>query len=503
MNVEIHNLTKTFGALRANDAIDLRFAGGQIHGVLGENGAGKSTLMKLLSGFLRSDTGEIRLDGRPAPFRSPADALRAGVGMVHQEPLDVPAFSVLENVFCGSSRALLRNRADARQKLTARAAHLGFSVDPDAPVGQLTVGQRQQLEIVRLLLGGARLLILDEPTTGISAAQARALFAALRTLAAEGSTILFVSHKLDEVAALCQTVSVLRAGRVQGAGQMPMPQPIERLLGLMFGAGERVGVESVVAPPRAVAPAPAPPIWQLEHIATRDGAAMLDDLSLAVPPGVIIGLAGLEGSGQQALLRLLSGSQRPTAGRVRVGGTDMTNAPMVRFRDAGIEYLPADRLNDGVIGAFSLTEHFELLRPRVERLVDQAASTAAAQTAIDDYNIKATPTTPIVALSGGNQQRALLSLVPPHSVGILLDQPTRGLDVTAALGIWARLEARAAAGAALVFASADLDEILTYSDSVMVFFGGHASPPLPRGELDFSRLAELIGGVGFEAVCDR
>ena len=503
MNVEIHNLTKTFGALRANDAIDLRFAGGQIHGVLGENGAGKSTLMKLLSGFLRPDAGEIQLDGRPAQFRSPADALRAGVGMVHQEPLDVPAFSALENVFCGSSRALLHSRADARQKLTTRAAHLGFSVDPDAPVGQLTVGQRQQLEIVRLLLGGARLLILDEPTTGISAAQARALFAALRTLAAEGSTILFVSHKLDEVGALCQTVSVLRAGRVQGAGQLPMPQPIERLLGMMFGAGERAGVESVVAPPRTVAQASAQPIWQLAHVTTRDGGAMLDDLSLTVPPGAIIGLAGLEGSGQQALLRLLSGSQRPTAGRVRVGGADMTNAPMVRFRDAGIEYLPADRLNDGVIGAFSLTEHFELLRPRAERLVDQAASTAAAQTAIADYNIKATPTTPIMALSGGNQQRASLSLVPPRSVGILLDQPTRGLDVTSALGIWARLKARAAAGAALVFASADLDEILTYSDSVMVFFGGRASLPLPRLELDFSRLAELIGGVGFEAVCDR
>ena len=504
MNVEIHNLTKTFGALRANDAIGLRFAAGQIHGVLGENGAGKSTLMKLLSGFLRPDAGEIRLNDQPMQFRSPADALRAGVGMVHQEPLDVPAFTALENVFCGSSRAVLRNRADARQKLVARAAHLGFSVDPDAPVGLLTVGQRQQLEIVRLLLGGARLLILDEPTTGISAAQARALFAALRTLAAEGSTILFVSHKLDEVATLCQTVSVLRAGRVQGAGQMAMPQPVERLLGMMFGAErERVVIEPVIAAPRILASASAQPIWQLEHGATRDGATALDDLSLTVLPGAIIGLAGLEGSGQQALLRLLSGSQRPTAGRVRVSGTDMTNAPMVRFRDAGIEYLPADRLNDGVIGAFSLTEHFELLRPRAERLVDQAASTVAARTAIADYNIKATPTTPIMALSGGNQQRALLSLVPPRSVGILLDQPTRGLDVTSALGIWARLRVRAAAGAALVFASADLDEILTYSDFVMVFFGGRTSPPLPRSELDFSRLAELIGGVGFEAVCDR
>ncbi|MBX0328447.1 ATP-binding cassette domain-containing protein, partial [Oscillochloris sp. ZM17-4] len=220
MEVSVHNLTKVFGTLRANDSVSLRFAEGQIHGVLGENGAGKSTMMKLLSGFLRPDGGEILLDGKPVALGDPGAALRAGVGMVHQEPLDVPGFSALENLLCASPRWAMPTRTEARNTLTVLAGRLGFSVAPDDPISALTVGQRQQLEIIRLLACGARALILDEPTTGITAAQARSLFAALRRLAGEGNTVLFVSHKLDEVAELCNTVCVLRAGHVVGAGQM-------------------------------------------------------------------------------------------------------------------------------------------------------------------------------------------------------------------------------------------------------------------------------------------
>jgi simple sugar transport system ATP-binding protein len=533
MDIAIHNLTKRFGSLRANDAVSLRFAAGQIHGVLGENGAGKSTLMKVLSGYLRRDAGEILLDGAPARLDSPGAALRAGIGMVHQEPLDVPAFSALENFLCASPRGALPSRTAARRALTDLAARLGFAVEPDAPVLSLTVGQRQQLEIMRLLAVGARLLILDEPTTGITAAQIQALFGALRRLAADGSTVLFVSHKLDEVAALCDTVSVLRAGRVMGAGQMPMPQPQSRLLELMFGTNDQrpaaddqaavsgdegrrtkdegappasdpaartpdPGARTPTAKPRPLDAGP-PSVWELRDVTVRGGPLALRGLSLSIAPGAAVGLAGLEGSGQQTLLRLLAGLLRPSAGRVLLGGADVTGAPMERFRRGGVEYLPADRLAEGMIGDLTLADHLALLRQPEALLVDRAAARAAAEEAIRAYQIKATPGTPIAALSGGNQQRAMLALLPDTCRGILLDQPTRGLDVASARAVWERLDDRRAGGTAVVFAAADLDELLDHSDSVLVFFAGRVSRLLARAELSAARLAELIGGVGFEA----
>lgn len=506
MHVEIANLTKTFGSLRANDAITLAFAAGQIHGVLGENGAGKSTLMKLLSGYIRRDTGEVRLNGQPVSLHNPAAALRAGVGMVHQDPLDVPAFSALENFFCASPRRVLPTRRIARQRLLETAERLGFSALPDAPVRSLTVGQRQQLEIMRLLACGVRVLILDEPTTGISAAQKNALFEALRRLVAAGETVLFVSHKLDEIADLCHTVSVLREGKLMGEGQMQMPRSQEHLLGLMFGQQSEPAPPPAPAPP--VVPAePAPdtdsdpvvPVWALENIAVREGALHLENLSLELPAGTIWGLSGLEGSGQQLLLRLLAGRIHPRAGRLRLLGRDMAGAPMADFRQAGVEYLPADRMNDGVIGPLSLTEHFILNRSN-GTIINRQAARRAAQDAIIDYNIKAMPSTPLLALSGGNQQRAMLSLLPDPCTGLLFDQPTRGLDVVSARGVWQRLLKRRAAGTTTVFASADFDELLTYSDSLLVFFAGRISPPIPRNQLDTTRLAELIGGVGFETL---
>jgi simple sugar transport system ATP-binding protein len=497
MDIDVRNLTKTFGPLRANDAISLHFAAGQIHGVLGENGAGKSTMMKMLAGLLRRDGGEIILGSRPAQIDGPADALRAGIGMVYQDPLDIPAFSVIENFYCASPPGALPSRAAARRRLAELAERLGFVLPPDAALATLTVGQRQQLEILRLLACGAQVFILDEPTTGISAAQVRALFAAMRQLADEGKTILFVSHKLDEVAALCDTVSVLRAGRVVGE-QMAMPVPQERLLELMFGQGA-AGGHMPAAAPGCATPEVAPATWQLNEIAAREGALVLRGLTLTLASGTITGLAGLEGSGQQLLLRVLGGHTQPATGRLLVRGADLTHAALRAFLAAGVHYLPADRLADGMIGALSLTEHFAIQDGR-GAFVDRAAAQQAARAAIERYAIKGTSATPIAALSGGNQQRAMLALLPATCSGILLEHPTRGLDVASAEAIWGRLQERCVGGTALVFASADLDEILDYSHQVLVFFGGRVSRAIPRAELTAQRLAELIGGVGFEAV---
>lgn len=494
MDVAVTNLTKTFGSLRANDEITLSFAGGKIHGVLGENGAGKSTLMKLLSGFLRPNSGEIRLEGKSVTLDNPGAALRAGVGMVHQDPLDVPGFSALDNLLCSAPRWALPTRAEARATLTILAGKLGFSVAADDAVSRLTVGQRQQLEIVRLLACGARMLILDEPTTGITAAQARALFVALRQLAREGNTVLFVTHKLEEVAEICDTVSVLRAGRLVEA-QMPVPQPQERLLGMMFGAGQGAEPQSM----RAAAPvAESMPTWRLADVSARDGNVALHNLSLDIPRGSVIGLAGLEGSGQQILLRLLAGRMRPTSGRLSLAGNDLTGAGYAAFRRGGVAYLPADRLVEGVVGPLTIAEHFALLQPGGGGLINRHAAEAAARRAIADYAIKGSPASTIASLSGGNQQRAMLSLLPEQLNGLVCEQPTRGLDVASARTIWGRLLARRDAGCSVVFASADLDEILDYSDYVLVFFAGRVSPPIPRDQLSHTRLAELIGGVGFE-----
>ncbi len=501
MHIRIHNLIKTFGSVRATDGISLEFAAGQIHGILGENGAGKSTLMKLLSGFLRRDAGEIRLDGHPVRLGNPAAALHAGIGMIHQDPLDIPAFTVLENFYCASPRAALPDMKAARRAFGRFSAHLGFAMAPDAPLASLTVGQRQQLEIMRLLACGVRVLILDEPTTGITPAQVRALFAALRQMASEGTTVLFVSHKLDDIANLCDTVSVLRAGRVMGEGQMPMPQAQAHLLRLMFGHSLQMLYET--PPSITLPPTSNPPVWQLECVSARAGILMLQDVTLSIRPGTVVGLAGLEGSGQQLLLHLLAGTLHPLAGRVLLNGSDVTGQPAAVFQQRGVQILPADRMKEGLVGAFSLCDHMALTSRSPGVLVDKQAAQARAQTAIADYEIKATPTTPLAALSGGNQQRAMLSLLPERCTGLLMEQPSRGLDVASARAIWQRLLARRSDGTALVFASADLDEVLEYSDEILVFLGGKSSQPLARAELSETRLAELIGGVGFEAINDK
>jgi simple sugar transport system ATP-binding protein len=234
-------------------------------------------------------------------------------------------------------------------------------------------------------------------------------------------------------------------------------------------------------------------------VTAREGGLTLRDLSLEIPVGTVVGLAGLDGSGQQILLRLLAGLQRPAAGRLLLAGQDMSAAGGRAFRRAGVEYLPADRLAEGVVGALSLSDHFALLQPD-GALVDRRAAEARARAAIAAYAIKATPLTPLAALSGGNQQRAMLALVPDTVAGLVCEQPTRGLDLASARAIWGRLRRRRDEGAAIVFASADLDELLDYSDYLLVFFAGRVSALIPREGLSSARLAELIGGVGFEGV---
>ena len=490
MRVELRDIHKSFGTVRANDGISLVAEAGTIRGLLGENGAGKSTLMKILSGFTVPERGQILLDAVAVHLASPADAIRRGIGMLHQDPLDFPPLSVLDNFLLGSPGPWIPDRRRAREALRTIAGRFGFGLDPAATCGGLTVGERQQLEIVRLLWLGAEVLILDEPTTAISAPQRTRLFAALRAMAADGKVIFFVSHKLEEVQELCDTITVLRHGRV--AGVVPGHSETRLLVALMFGRNPPpVPRAGVIADAGTRAPALA-----LTDAATSDAVPNMPGVTLQVRPGESIGLAGLEGSGQRPFLRACAGLNRVSRGRIALAGRDMAGRPYADFRRAGVAYVPAGRLDEALIPGLTLAEHAALADCRRPFFVDWAAASQSAARRIQAFNIRGTPRTQVQELSGGNQQRAALSLLPDHLTVLLIEHPTRGLDVESAAEVWARLLERRREGTAIVFASSDLDELREHSDRILVFFEGRVSAPLDARESTLELLGELIGGAG-------
>ncbi len=485
MKVELRDIHKLFGPVRANDGVSLTLEPGTIHGLLGENGAGKTTLMKTLSGYLSPDQGTVLIDDRPVTFSSPAEAIRCGIGMVHQDPLDFPQMRVLDNFLLAFDRRLFPDRRRGRTVLRELGTRFQFNLDPEAEVGTLTVGERQQLEILRLLALGARLIILDEPTTGISAPQKVQLFATLRRLTEEeGCSVVFVSHKLEEVEELCRRVTVLRQGRVSGEAEAPFS--VEQLVEMMFGHGL-----PMVKP---VPVTPGPPVLEVENVTIPSYQLTVEKVRLQIRAGEVVGLAGLEGSGQRLFLRACAGLERVTAGRMRVGGRDLTGAPYRRFLEAGVAHLPAGRLDEGLIQGLTLTEHFALADRPGPFLLDRAAAQERAAERIRHFRIVGRPTTPVEALSGGNQQRAMLALLPQSLKLLLMEHPTRGLDIESADWVWQQLLARRAEGTAIMFISADLDEILQRSDRVVVFFGGHMTVPREARHTTVEQLGYLIAG---------
>jgi simple sugar transport system ATP-binding protein len=484
MSLELRSIHKSFGSVRANDGVSLTVEAGTLHGLLGENGAGKSTLMKILSGFIGADSGEIVLDGRPLTLSSPRDGIRSGIGMLHQDPLVFLPFDVLDNFLLGGPGGLRVDRAAGERSLRQMCDRFGFTFDLHAPARSLTVGERQQLEIVRLLWLGARVLVLDEPTSGISATQRMKLFEVLRTLADDGMIVIFVSHKLEEVEDLCARVTVMRRGRTVGEAELPCPT--ERLVELMFG---RVLVE-----PEPGALVPGEPVLQLERATLRGPNVTTEDLSLSVHEGEVVGLAGLEGSGQQTLLRACAGLLDPSAGRVRVGGWDLTAQGYRAFLDARVHLLPAGRLEEGLVAGLTISEHLVLTGGSSRFFIDWDQARHDAQVTIGDHHIVGVPDSTADALSGGNQQRLLLAMVPPDVRLLLMEHPTRGLDIESASWVWSRLLERRAAGTAIVFASTDLDELLRYSDRILVFFAGDVLKVLDARATTGEELGHLIGG---------
>ncbi len=486
MHIELQHIHKRFGAVHANNDITLTFAEGRVLGVLGENGAGKSTLMKILSGYQQADSGDILIDGRHARLHSPQAAIRHGIGMLQQDPLDVGAFSVLENFLYGAPGGLRMNKRQARAALSALCTRFNFEIAPEKPVSTLSIAQRQQLEILRQLSLGVRTLILDEPTTGISEDQKKLLFDTLRGLAHdEGMTILLVSHKLEDVISLCDAVVVLRAGRVVGMGEMPLSKAA--LVRMMFESTTTMPAHTT----RTLDAAPV--IMDLEHVALQVGRVGIAPVSLRVRQGEVIGLAGLDGSGQELLMRACAGLLRPAQGQIRVGGVLMNGQSYPRFLAAGVVFGAAGRLEEGLIAGLTLTEHLTLVQQR-GLLIDYSAARQYTQEQIARFNIRGRADSRIETLSGGNQQRVLMALLPPDARLLVLQQPTRGLDVDSAAWIWEQLEARRSKGTAILFSSADLDEIIAYSDRVLVFYAGRATLVENTADLTVNVLGHYIGG---------
>ncbi|MEN6571747.1 MAG: ATP-binding cassette domain-containing protein [Anaerolineaceae bacterium] len=493
MDVELVNIHKTFGKVHANNGISLTVKSGTVQGILGENGAGKSTLMKILSGFIQADSGDILLDGKKVTIHSPADSVKLGIGMLHQDPQDFPPMKVIDNLIIGSPVGLFPNRKKILKEFTALQKQFNFSISADTYVDTLTVGERQQLEILRLLWLGAEVLILDEPTTGISASQKDLLFATIRKLASQGKAILFVSHKLDEVESLCSQVVVFRQGL--NVGSMKPPFATDKLVEMMFG-------KSIVRSEN-VCDKQEDTNFEIQDLAIDDVRLTIRDVNFCIQKGEVIGLAGMEGSGQALILRALAGIIRPIGGHIFMNvdsgnkNIDLVGKHYFNYRKKGIHFLPAARLEEGLIPGLSLADHFALSEEQTGFMVDRDQIVDLSEKRITDFNIRGTPESRIEELSGGNQQRAELALMRNPLRLLLLEHPTRGLDIESSMYIWGKLKQRCTEGASIIFISSDLDEVIHYSDRILVFFGGKVSPAIDATTVTIDQLGQLIGGKGW------
>lgn len=458
---------------------------GRIYGLLGENGAGKSTLMKILSGYQPPSSGRIVLDGKARKFRSPSDALAAGVGMLYQEPLDLPPFTVIENYMLGRAQGVRIDMRAAARELTALGARYGFDVQPEEHIRNLSLGERQHLELLRLLSGGASVLILDEPTTGISAEQKDLLFSSMRNLARkEGKTLILVSHKLSEVQELCDQVFVLRKGKLVGAAKLPISNA--KLVKLMFEHTPKK-LRRAKASSKKVALA-------LKGVAVNTPRLNLEKINLRVQEGEIFGFAGLEGNGQELLLRACAGLLPVAKGSYQLAGSQLRQADYHRLRRMGVAFIAAGRLEEGLVSGLTLTEHMALVTEEPALFVDWPANRARTAERVRQFQVVGMPESEVQQLSGGNQQRFLFGLLPANLKVILMEHPTRGLDLRSTDWIWQQLNERRKQGTAIIFVSADLDEIIERSDRIAVFSGGRMSRVVEAGKTDVDELGHLIGG---------
>jgi len=491
----MRGITKRFGQVTANRAVDLVLAEGEVLGLLGENGAGKTTLMNILFGLYTADSGTIRIAGRTARLRGPADALALGVGMVHQHFHLVPRHSVLENLMVGAG-GLRLDRAGTVERLREIARRYGLWLDPQREVAELSIGEQQRLEIIKALIGGARILILDEPTSVLTPQETEGLFAALRAMTAAGVGIVFISHKLREVRAICGRLTVLRQGRVVADLDRPAEAGDRELATLMCGRE--------LSPPVRPPAAPGEVLLALEGIATRRGAGRpvaLEDVGLTLRAGEILGVAGVSGNGQRELADLLAGVLAPSRGSLSVRGRQVAHPSPARLRRLGLAQVPEDRIGDGLLPGLPLADSLLLPhvgRPRLSRggVLRPGAIRGFVAERIAAFAVQCDgPDVRTGTLSGGNLQKALLARELAFDPLLLVAaQPTRGLDVAACAFVHQQLLALRGRGRAAIVISEDLEELFALSDRIAVMYEGRIAGVLPAAEATVAKVGLMMAG---------
>jgi len=519
--LEISGLSKRFGSLLALDNISLNVAEKEVHCLLGENGAGKSTLCNLVFGVYRPDSGSLALGGKPFSPKSPADALRQGIAMVHQHFSLVPTMTVIENLMLGRARPVLEY-SDMIARVKALDREYGFVVDPHSIIEEMSVGERQRVEIIKCLLGDPKLLVLDEPTAVLKPEEIEALLSICRRLTEKGKSVVLVTHKLAEIAKVADRTTVLRHGRLvetvtmAGADMRALVRSMvgrdvtsaDAVLAATIGIGD-TGEPEVAAAVQREAPAQKTilsgngiPALELKRLTFRgrDGVCKLEEVSLAVNRGEIVGVAGVEGNGQNELETICAGLAAPTSGSVKVNGRDLTHATPQEITEWGVGIVPEDRHAVAIIPELSVAEN--LLLGRLDRflrfgLLNRAAMSEAAAALMRKFDVRCeSPDLPMSSLSGGNQQKAVLAreLSLDRLTFLLAAQPTRGLDVGAVEAIYGYIRAARDEGLGVLLISSELDELIAVSDRVVVLYRGRIVGEMAANQGNREPIGAMMSG---------
>jgi ABC-type uncharacterized transport system ATPase subunit len=496
MSLELKGITKSFGSFIANDAIDLKVAKGEIHAILGENGAGKSTLMNVVYGLLQPDSGSISVDEKLVTISEPADALNVGIGMVHQHFMLIPVFTVAENIVLGheqSKRGLL-TLADAKKKIKSIADEFKFEIDPDALIEEIPVGIQQRVEIIRALMYDAKVLILDEPTAVLTPQETDELLNMMRALKAKGTSIIFITHKLREVKAVADKITIIRRGKVVGTASPSASQ--EELASLMVG-------RAVDLIPEKEAKNPGTTILDIKdlNIFNAVGRKIVNNLSLEIKAGEILAIAGVQGNGQSELARSIMNLEDHVTGSIKLDNQEILGQSVTQTLHSGIAYIPESRELDGLIGSFSIAENMILdthdLSPVAARgqlnksYISENATKLTKEFDVRTQSIYDTAS----SLSGGNKQKVVLARELSRSVKLVVaSQPTRGLDVGSIEFVYEKLLSERAADRAVLLISSELDEVIALADRIAVIYRGEIVGIVPAN-VSREKLGLMMAGI--------